>query len=151
MSRDCQCALDATYISSGRLTCDSQQTMHVIYRARLSGTPEVSNAELAALLEEWVASGGASVTLEHIQLNIDPLCTVMIDSFDSPICPGPTTEPSNPPTATTAPKEPLGDTSTNLILIITLAMVCFVVILIVVVVCGIAIYQRKFSGRYGIR
>lgn len=143
IKRDCQCTIDAAYITSGRLACDPQETTHVIYRARLSSTPDVSNTGLISFVQQWISGGSASVTLEHVQLNADASCTVVIDSFDDPICPAPAviSEPPNLPTANI----------NNLYIIVTLAVVIFAIVLIAAVVCGIVIYQRKFSRKYGFR
>ena len=138
--RDCQCALTTDYITAERLTCDDQETTHVIYRARISSAPDVANTDLINNLQLWVTSGGASVTLESIQLNLDPSCAVLISSFDDPICPAPT-EPTLPTNSLTNASQGLDN---NIFIYVILGLVVFVIILIVVLVCAACIWQRHF-------
>ncbi len=146
LNRDCQCVIDAAYITAAQLSCDPQGTTHVIYRARLSSIPRVSSTDLISLLEEWVTSGSASVTLEFIQLSLDPACGVMITSFSDPLCPAVTLEQPNTPTVTVV------ESSTTTVYIIAglAAVILAGVILIVVCACAVLIYRSKFS-KYSVR
>lgn len=142
LKHECQCMLDATYITAAQLSCDPEETSHIIFRARLSSTPDASNAELSSILENWVTSGAASVTLEHIQLNLDPSCAVVINALNDPICPVPiTTEPpnTNQPSISAA-----REISSNLYIYIG-SVVGFAVVVFIVVICAFVIYHRRFA------
>lgn len=145
LKRDCQCVIESAYITAAQFSCD-QETTHVIYRARISSTPDVSNVDLLGLLQEWVTSGSASVTLDHIHLDVDASCTVIIDSLSDPLCPFSATTPELLNPATVAVEE----SSDNLILYVTPAVVLFAMIVIVVFICAFMIYQRRFSS-YNLR
>ena len=87
LSRDCQCSISADYVTDGQLSCDPQVTTDVIFRARLSSTSQVSDADLIVILKEWVTSGGAFVVLEYVQSAVEANCDVLLQSFNDPICP----------------------------------------------------------------
>lgn len=144
INRDCQCMLDAAYITEYRFSCDPQEGGHVIYRAQLSSTPSTNSTDLIRLLQQWVTSGSASVTLDRI---LDPTCSVMINSFDDPICPAAATPkpPSTPPIVI----EPTSNLLVPiLIVVIVLLVSCiFVVTTVRLVQC----YRNKFSRKYHIR
>lgn len=140
--------IDATYITAAQLSCDPQGTTHVIYRARLSSIPRGSSTDLISLLQEWVTTGTASVTLEYIQLNLDPACSVAIDSFNDPFCPTSAITLEQPNTPTVAVVE----SSTLVYIIAALAALLAVVILIVVVcTCAYFIYRSKLSRKFNLR
>ena len=149
LSRVCdQCMIDSSYITAAAFSCDPQETSHVIYRARLSSTRDVSSADMIALLQEWVSSGSALVTLDHIQLNLDPTCSVMIVSLSDPICPVPVTTPgtSDTETATIGVEE---SSSVDIMTYLIVAVLAVLVALVVVFVAGIIIFmRRRSSSRY---
>lgn len=86
LNRDCQCSFSAAYVTAAQLSCDPQENTDVIFRARLSSTSEVSSADFIILLQEWVTSGRAAIAVEHIQLDVDPMCDVLLQSFSDSIC-----------------------------------------------------------------
>ena len=143
LSHYCQCAISAAYITAAQLSCDPQQRTHVIYRARLSSTSDVSIGNFTNFLREWVTTGSASVTLEYVQLNLDATCVVTIDSFDDPICPSAPTTLSQTPTIPAVVKAEISTTNTIIAVAVSVA-----VGVIVVVACIIAVifYQNHFSG-----
>ena len=141
INRDCQCMLNAAYITEFRFSCDPQEGGHVIYRAQLSSTPSVSSTDLIRLLQEWVTSGSASVTLDFIQLYMDPTCSVMINLLDDPICPAAATT-STPPIIT---KE---STSNYLLPILIVVIILIVVMLISCTAIIILILRNKNSTKH---
>ena len=144
LKRDCQCMLDATYITAARLSCDSKDTSKIIYRARLSSTPDANNTELSGILKGWVTSGTASVTLEHIQLNLDSSCALIINTLDDPICPIIST--TEYPNTTSI----VGITDTNTMYIYIGAILGSVVVMFIAVVCAFVIYHRR-CAKYNVR
>lgn len=95
--KECQCALSISYFTEGYFSCDSKEISHVIYRAKLSSTVDTSSSKFIELLQGWVSSGTSSLTLDHLQLYLDPSCEVEINSFSDPLCSYeiPTTEVSD--------------------------------------------------------
>ena len=144
LSRVCdQCMIDSTYITAAAFSCDPQETTHVIYRARLSSTRDVSSTDMITLLQEWVSSGNALVTLDHIQLNLDPTCSVMIVSLSDPICPVPVTTPDTG-TATIG----VGESDSNNLLTPVIFAILVVLVALVVVFLAAIIFMRRRSLRW---
>jgi hypothetical protein len=151
LNSDCQCRINSAYITATQFACDPQENAHVVYKARLSRTPDVSIEDLILLLQDWVTSGSASVTIDHIQLNVEASCSVMINSLDDPICPLPVTTSGLPSTPAVSAEES-GGINLSVYIIATLSVVVFAVILIVVVICAFFILQnRKSSKKYNLR
>lgn len=138
LNGDCQCMISAAYITAAQLSCDPQETTSVIYRARLSSTPAVSNRALINLLQDWVDSGSASVTLEFIALNLDATCSVAISSLNDPICPAPSTVTEQH----TSPTGDTGQSSQTITIIVTVTLA--VILAVVVSICGFYLYSSKF-------
>lgn len=126
--------IDAAYITSAQLSCDPQETKHVIFRARLSRTPDVSNTQFVAILQEWVTSGSASVTLEHIRLDLDASCNVIINSLNDQICPVPANTPELFNTPTVFAEESGSDST------IIIAILAVVLVVLLVFACASMIY-----------
>ena len=147
LKHECQCVLDATYITAAQFSCDPQETSNIIYRARLSSTLDTSNTEFSSILENWVTSGAASVTVEHIQLDIRLSCAVIISTLNDPICPvSSSTEIPNTPTI-----DAMKETSTYNLYIYIGAGLGFIVVMFIAVTCAFVIYHRRFASRYNVR
>ena len=129
--------ITAAYITASQFSCNSKESTHVIYRARLSSTPSVSSTHLIDFLQEWVITGSASVTLEHIRLNVDSTCNVAISSLDDSICPA-STPTSEIPNITANVKESSSNTS---LIIALLVLVGLMMLVVVVGVCAFLLYQ----------
>ena len=86
INRECHCQITAAYITSAKLSCDPQETTDVIFRARLSSTPKVSDTNMINFLHNWIMSGIASLTIQHVDLDVDSACDILIDSFSDPVC-----------------------------------------------------------------
>lgn len=145
LKHQCQCMLDTTYITAAQFSCDPQETSSIIYRARLSSTLDTSNTELSSFLENWVTSGAASVTLEHIQLDLRPSCATIISNLNDPICPLPSTT-GTPPNTQIA--DVARETSTFNLYIFIGAGLAFIFVMLIAVICAFVIYHRRFTSRY---
>lgn len=147
LMRDCQCTLNTAYFTEGYFSCDSKEKSHAIYRAKLSSTVSVTSSRLIELLQEWVSSGTASLTLDNIQLYLDPSCKVEIDSFSDPLCSFevPTTETSDEKSLTEQKTQTTSNNITTYIIII-LVVVAVAMVMIVVVICALFIFQRIHFG-----
>ena len=74
----------AQHINDTRLSCPEERE-DVIFRARISTTPQDSNA-LINCIKIWVEKG-PTVNIMRIGIPLDPSCTVEIQSFDDDVCP----------------------------------------------------------------
>ena len=142
LRRDCQCTIDTPYITAAQLSCDPLATGHVIYRARLSSTRDADDAALVQLLQDWVTSGTASITLEHIRLGVDASCGVVISSFQDPVCPLPVTTSDSTPTDISV-ENMSSMTLTVALIAAVLAVILIVAIVIIAVFCVWMKSQRK--------
>ena len=107
----------------------------------------MTSTRLLEVLQEWVSSGTASLTLDNKQLHLDPSCKVKIDSFSDPLCSFevPTTETSDEKSLT---EQKTQTTSNNLAthIIIILVVVAVAMVMIVVIICALFIFQRIHLG-----
>ena len=140
MNQDCLCQISAFYITSAKFSCDPQETTDIIFRAQLSSTPNVSDKSLINFLFNWITSGTASLSIQHVDLNIDSACDVRIDSFSAPIC-------SKPPSATfTTQAVSVASVDLNAVSNIIGALVGTIlvaVVIVLVVICALHIFKHR--------
>lgn len=151
LNQDCRCEITTAYITAAQLSCDPQEVTHVIYRARLSSTPDVNSDNLANVLQQWISGGSASIVVDLVQLNLYPTCTVVIESYSDPVCYIPTLTTESPDVSDIGEimNNNTGNNSTTNALI---AVVITAVILIAVIIMAFVIYQRIISsGKYNLR
>lgn len=150
LNQDCQCGITTAYITAAQLSCDPKEIAHAIYRAQLSSTQNINSTDLASALQQWISSGSASITVDHVQLNLEMSCNAVIDSFSDPVCSAPVPTTERAPVISSAGQVTNGSSSgvtTALISVIIIA-----VILISVVILAFVIYQRvTSSGKYNLR
>jgi len=106
LNSQCSCDLTPSYITDEELSCRQSLQNQISYRARIIGTDSYSANGLQDLLQAWVATGMASVTVGVSRLEIDRSCLVFLDNLNAPDCPpGNTVPPSTetPVTVTTKP------------------------------------------------
>lgn len=106
LNSQCSCDLTPSYITNEELSCRQSLRNQISYRARIIGTDSYSANGLQDLLQAWVATGMASVTVGVSRLEIDRSCLVFLDNLNAPDCPpGNTVPPSTetPVTVTTQP------------------------------------------------
>lgn len=106
LNSQCSCDLTPAYITDEELSCRQSLRNQISYRARIIGTDSYSANGLQDLLQAWVATGTASVTVGVSRLEIDRSCRVLLDNLNAPDCPpGSTVPPSTetPVTVTTQP------------------------------------------------
>ena len=140
MNRDCLCQISAVYITSAKFSCDSQETKDVVFRAQLSSTPSVNDKSLINFLLNWVTSGTATLTIQHVDLNIDSACDVHIDSFSAPIC-------SKPPSAqftTQAVNVASGEiNAVSNIIGALVGTILVAIVIVLVVICALHIFKHR--------
>ncbi len=82
----CGCGFTSEHITLGEFQCLSQPD-EVTYRARLSGTTGGSSADIVADIEEWIASGEASLKIQGVRRPMDSTCLpVAVEDFKSQEC-----------------------------------------------------------------
>ena len=118
-------------------TCFPTYHTRVTYRARVEGTSQTESTHLVSLLEEWVTSGEARITVAEIQMNVDPKCLVAIPSLTAKEeCEATTSgKPSStviPPSAENSPAAIIG--AVVAIIIISLIVATSIAVLAVVIV-----------------
>ena len=143
---DCQCTFSSNYITEGYFSCDSKEITHVIYRAKISSTSYTDSETLIDLIQNWVSSGTASLTLNQLQLYMDPLCVVLINSFSDPLC---SFEPLTTEKSTKGTDEIKVSNSTgsiNTYIIIILVVVAIAMILLVAIIIAFFLYSKINPG-----
>ncbi len=146
LTSDCRCTLSSDYFTDGSFSCDSKEETHAIYRAKLSSTDATSSSKFIEILQGWVTSGRASLTLDNLQLYLDQSCEVEINSFNDPLCSyeGPSTKPPDKETAGLM----ASDSGNNTIVIVAVIVGVFALlfVLVIVVVCALFMFQRIYPG-----
>lgn len=138
INHDCHCQISAAYITAAKFSCDPQETTDVIFRAKLSSTPKIRATNMTSLVHKWIISRSASLTIEHVDLVVDPTCNVLINSFSDPIClPAPVVTFSTP----TVTAEDISATSNIIGALIGTVLVA--VIVITVVICALHIFKNR--------
>ena len=81
------CGLTIANIRDDEFSCHGGLTNHIVYRAMITGTDTYGAPDLVSLIQSWVASGSASVTVFSTRLRFDKDCTTYLDTFNEPDCP----------------------------------------------------------------
>lgn len=118
LRRSCSCDISSINIQNDAFGCG--QLDHLItYRGRMLGTTDYSATGLVGLMQSWIETSQAFVTIDTFRMQVDTTCTARLDTIDSPDCllvegGGPnsiTTNPTvNPDTTTTTDT---GDSKTD--------------------------------------
>ena len=131
----------------------------VVFRARIIGNSQYSASGLVDLLQSWVATGTASISVNSVRYHIDPTCSITLDSLAAPDCDlagitttlaTPTT-PSSPPTTESSSEVSLASQtgiSGGVIGGITIGVIIAALLLLFTVLVAILIYMtsRKNHG-----
>ena len=81
----CSCNITNNNIDETFFHCFDLSSHYVTYRARLSGTTEITSHTLLSYIEDWV-SGGPSILVRGALLIIDHECPVSITAVDDEEC-----------------------------------------------------------------
>ena len=103
------CLLSNRTLTDEELSC-RERADQVVFRARIIGNSQYSASGLVDLLQSWVASGRASVSVNSVRYHIDPTCLTSLDSLSASDCAitmttttlAPPTTPSSPPTTSSS-------------------------------------------------
>ena len=107
------CGLTTANIRDDEFSCRGGLINQIVYRAMVIGTSMYSAPGLVSLMESWVASGTASITVLSSRLHLDKDCSTPLDTLSDPDCPleveiptiMPTTLPTTAVPMTTTLKE----------------------------------------------
>ena len=108
LRRLCNCDISPVNIQNDAFGC-GQLDHSITYRGRMLGTSDYSGIGLVELLQSWIETNEAFITIDTFRMQVDATCTARLDTIDSPDCPlgeGPNpistpTVNSNPSTVTT--------------------------------------------------
>jgi hypothetical protein len=92
------------------------------------------------LLLNWITSGTASLTIQHVDLDIDSACDVHIDSFSAPVC------SKAPPTTVTTQAVSVASGEISAVSNIIGALVgtiLIAIVIILVVICALHIFKHR--------
>ena len=82
------CGLTFANIKDDEFSCRGGLTNYIIYRARIVGNDVYSAPGLVSLMQSWVISGTASISLQSSsRLHLDPTCPTSLDTLRSADCP----------------------------------------------------------------
>ena len=82
------CGLTFTNIKDDEFSCRGGLTNYIIYRARIVGTDVYSAPGLVSLMQTWISSGSASLSVQSTsRLHLDPTCRTSLDTLRSSDCP----------------------------------------------------------------
>ena len=81
------CTLTTADISDDEFSCRGGLTKHIVYRGEMSSTEMYSASALVSLIQSWVASGSASITVLSYRLHLDKHCTTLLKDLSEPDCP----------------------------------------------------------------
>lgn len=81
------CGLTVANIRKDEFSCHGGLTDRIVYRAMIIGTDISSAPSLVSLIQSWVASGSASITVFSSRLRFDADCSTILDTLNDPDCP----------------------------------------------------------------
>ena len=82
----CSCSFTDANIENGFFLCGAEDHQ-ILYRAHIIGTRDYSANDLVELLQDWVASAKAYVTVSNFRMLLDSTCSARLDTMDSAECP----------------------------------------------------------------
>lgn len=82
----CRCNISPRNIESDAFSC-GQLNHQIIYRGRILGTSNYSAIDLVELLQSWISTRQAFITINSFRMQLDPTCTTRLDTIDDTDCP----------------------------------------------------------------
>ena len=86
LKKECSCGFTDANIETGFFSC-GQKDHQIIYRAHILGTANYSATDLVTLLQNWIQTNRAFVTLNNFRMQLDPTCPAKLDTLDDSECP----------------------------------------------------------------
>ena len=128
-------------IRDDEFSCHGGLKNHIVYRAMIIGTDTYSAPSLVSLIQSWVSSGSASVSVFSSRLRFDKDCATFLDTFSDPDCPLKVEPQQDNITPSASPQQlRAGEIGGILIGIIIIVLLAVLIIIIVV----IALKKYKF-------
>ena len=140
LSQRCQCSVETSQITTAGFSCFEQSPNAVTFRARITGTQQVSAQQFVNFLEDWIASG-AFLSVQAQFLTADESCAISIASLGETEC-----QPESPAKETT--ESPIGGNFFREIVIgSVLGVLLLLVAAIAVVVTVLLLSKRHKKGK----
>ena len=86
LRRMCNCDISPVNIQNDIFGC-GQFDHSITYRGRMLGTSDYSGIGLVELLQSWIETNEAFITIDTFRMQVDATCTARLDTIDSPDCP----------------------------------------------------------------
>ena len=143
------CGLTVPNIRNDEFSCHGGLTNRIVYRAMIIGTDTYSAPSLVSLIQSWVTSGSASVTVFSTRLRLDMDCAAFLDTFNDPDCP--LKIESRQTTTAPKPKENISPSSPHHVgaseivgfLIGSIVIILLAVLLLVIAIIALKKYKFK--------
>lgn len=82
----CKCNISSLNIQEDVFGCG--QLNHLItYRGRLLGTSNYNALGLVELMQSWISTNQAHLTIDSFRMQLDPACNTRLDTINAPDCP----------------------------------------------------------------
>ena len=109
LRQQCSCNISVENIQEDAFGCGGQNHL-ITYRGRILGGDDYSALGLVELMQSWVSSSQAFITLDSFRMRVDHTCPAQLDTINAPDCPlivstTPSDEPTTPPDVVTTPVE----------------------------------------------
>ena len=82
----CNCNISSLNIQRDSFSCGQLDHL-ILYRGQIFGSNDFSSSGLASLMQSWVSSNQASLTIDSFRMPIDPTCPTQINTLTAPNCP----------------------------------------------------------------
>ena len=82
----CNCNISSLNIQRDSFSCGQLDHL-ILYRGQIFGSNDFSPSGLASLMQSWVSSNQASLTIDSFRMPIDPTCPTQINTLTAPNCP----------------------------------------------------------------
>ena len=109
LRQQCSCDISVENIEEDAFGC-GQHNHLITYRGRILGSDDYSALGLVELMQSWVSSSQAFITLDSFRMRVDQTCPAQLDTINAPDCPlivstTPSDELTTPPNLVTTPVE----------------------------------------------
>lgn len=158
----CNCEISPDHIQDDAFGCGEHDHL-ITYRGRILGGFDYSALGLVELMQTWIASGKAYITIDSFRMQVDPGCPTQLDTINAPDCPLSDSLPPGimtPPIDTTNPikptePNPTGSSSSSDVGTragevggITIGvLVMILLVALILLILGIFFYKGKFHTR----
>lgn len=144
------CGIDNKTIDDSELSCKDGFLNYVYYRARIRGTRSYSVGGLVSLLQQWVQSGTAFITLYSTRVYLSTQCDTTLDSPTATDClfNFQISTAISPPTSITPAKSAKTEFSGAQIGGLIVGVVIALLLLIFIILLVILIFRSRTHSKY---